>query len=622
MKTITEGQRHWSATVAIVTLIALAITAPLLVGDNGRDGGLQRAAVLAAARDSFTISHPLRLVELPRVTIEHGTISFVRSSGERMPTGQAMLAILAGGSAGLAIEDATLVLDGATGAGEPAPPTNEPVAPIVEALSRHAYKTLTLTRSRLVVERQNGEPLVLDDVTATVSANKKSERSARGSFTFRGKPVEFDVALGIERADGAPPKGAAVSVSIKSELISADFEGRLALDDSLQLVAHRARIRGDDLRQTARWLGANWPEGAGLKSFAIDGTLDWSNRALAFTDASITVDGNTAAGTLALKTSGQRPAIDGTLAFERLDLSPYFSLTETRDLVATFSLGRLLSWRDWTEPQPGALAEQVDADLRLSSDLVVVANGELGRGAATLALKAGMLLADVAEIDLGGGARCRGQLSVDFGTSVPLINLKAELAQIELTHITNRLFGHYALRGRSELNLDLTTSGSTTAELISAASGQIGISVPRGGQIGADIRALVATTLTKELDGWGAAGRGQTAFESLKAELTIDNGALTLQRAAARSGATLLTATGTIGVADRTVDMNLAISHLVGQANALAAPLKSEQGPANGSVLQIQGQWSTPRIRRLELMDKATREVSRSLPMLLGGQGR
>src|SRR5690606_23452456 len=125
---------------------------------------------------------------------------------------------------------------------------------------------------------------------------------------------------------------------------------------------------------------------------------------------------------LALNTSGPRPAIDGTMAFSQLDLAPYFT---SRALDQKFSLSRLITWPDWIEPAPTLLVEQVDADLRLSSELVTFGDHPLGRGAATISLEQGRLLADVAELELGSGARGSGQLSIDFAPAAPPIAIKA-----------------------------------------------------------------------------------------------------------------------------------------------------------------------------------------------------
>lgn len=625
MKTLREGQRNWSAIMAVTTLFALAIAAPFIAVEWGPDATLRSssfrgAAVLAATRDSFTISQPLRLVENPRLTIVRGTISFVQASGEKMPTGQAMLAVLTGGSAGLALDGATLTLgDAPTDIGAGAS-DDVPVAPIVDALASHSYKTLTLTRCRLIVYQRGTEPLVLDDLEATVTT-KRSTRSAFGSFRLRGEVVAFETSVGLD-GDGTNPTRLPLTASIKSEFIKSDIAGHLALDTTLQVTARRASVRLPSVRKAAQWLGADWPDGAGLAGFAIDGELDWSSRALAFTNATISIDGNKANGMLALKTSGPRPAIDGTLAFDRLDLTPYLRQPAPEERAPAFSLARLLSWDDWTEPTPISLAEHVDADLRLSANVIVVDHEQLGRSAATVSLKASKLLADVAELDLGGGARGSGQVSIDFAPPSPVIGLKAKFERVELASVLQRAVGHPVLRGRSEIGLDLTTFGANAAEIAGGASGRISLNVPDGGQIGADIRALAATSLSGQLDGWGAAGRGQTPIDSLVAELTIADGVVATQSTTARAGGTLLQMGGALGLADRSMDLKLAISNPGEPAAQSPGTPQLETAATNASLLHMQGQWDKPKIQRLPFGERAALERWIAAPMLLGSQQR
>ena len=612
MKTRGDGQRNWTALVAVGTLFGLAVAVPLIHFEVIPDRGFTRGAVQAAARDSFTITQPLRLVDAPRVTIERGTISFVEPSGGRMSTGEAMLAILGGGSAGLILEDATLSISETSAAG-PAEAEGQvvPLAPMLDALVRHSFKTLKLTRSNLVVHRPGGgRPIVLTDLDATIAVPKKAPRTARGSVMLAGQSLAFDIALGLDRADGQPAK-APLTATIKSKLVSAEARGHVTLDETLRIDAPQANIRISDLHETARWLGMDWPDGLGPSRVAMTGALVWSSRAFAMSEATVELDGSRATGTMSLKTGGPRPALDGTLAFERLDLSPYLALRES-EREARFNLGRLLKWGEWTDVPTTALAGQIDADLRLSSELVTLGTQELGRGAATLSLKGGKLLADVAELELGNGARCVGQLGIDFMPVEPQFALKGQLDDIELARLTRRVVGHPAVRGRARLELDLTSRGSSMAEVLREVSGRIDVGVRKGGQLGADLRTLAATALSRELDGWGGAGRGQTAFDTLDAKLRLSGGTLATDAVSARAGGTVLTVDGVLGLLDRSLDLDLAITH-PGNADLLTAsavvPVAAEPPAANASYIRIKGKWDQPRIRLLSAPSKAAGDV-------------
>lgn len=590
-----EGQRHWAGFVAIATLFVLALAAPLMPDGPLGNGTIHTSIVQAATRDRFEIADPLRLLTLPAVTIERGTVSFRHISGSRPSSAEAMLAILRGGTAGLVIEDATLALGDNTLL--PPPDTVDALAvPIVEALSKIAFSSIRLARCRLVLAGQDGTPIVLEDLEASVSLARKAARTGRGSFMFRGEAVAFDLTLGAETEDGGK---APLSGTIKGRHVDAELRGLLQLD-TLTVSASQASLNIPDLRRAARWLGASWPDGPAVSSLSLRGELEWSRRAIAFQNATITIDGNQAKGGLALKTMGPRPAIDGTMAFSRLDLAPY--VTRSPVLEHKFSLSRLMSWPDWIEPSPTLLAEQVDADLRISSELVTFGAHTLGRGAATLSLEQGRLLADVAELELGSGARGSGQLSIDFAPSAPPIAVKAKLEQVDLSQLSQRLFGHPALHGRSDLAVDLAGSGSTSTDVVGSARGRMLVRAEKGAQLGADLRMLAATALSKELDGWGPAAKGQTTVDQLDAELTLSNGVLAFRNASARAGATMLTAAGWIGLGDASINLRLAVSRPADQS-ALPEDAKGEASTANSSLIRIEGPWGKPRIRFVPASD-------------------
>ncbi len=74
----------------------------------------------------------------------------------------------------------------------------------------------------------------------------------------------------------------------------------------------------------ARWLGANWPSGPGLGEFTAKGLLTWGDDTISFEDAQFTLDGNASTGGLSLKFAPKRPSLEGTLAFDSLNIGPYF----------------------------------------------------------------------------------------------------------------------------------------------------------------------------------------------------------------------------------------------------------------------------------------------------------
>lgn len=594
-----EGQRHWAGFVAIATLFVLAIATPLMLEGPVGSGALHTGFVQAATRDRFEVADPLRLLSHPPVTIERGTISFRDASGSRLHSAEAMLAILRGGSAGLVIEDATLTLDDAARTLASSGLADVLTAPVVEALSKLAFSSVKLARCRIVLPGWSGLSHVIEDLEATVTGMRKAARTARGSFMFRGEAVAFDLTLGAEAEQGGKLP---ISGTIKGRSIEAELRGMLQ-PATLMLAAPQASLKIPDLQRTVRWLGASWPEGSGFSSLSLNGELEWSGRAIAFQNATIAIDGNQAKGGLALKIMGPRPAIDGTMAFSRLDLGSYFAHGaapgKKRDLA------RMISWPDWIEPTPSLLAEEIDADVRLSADVVTLGTHQLGRGAATLTLNRGRLLADVTELELGSGARGQGQLNIDFTPAEPPIAVTARLERVELSQLSQRLFGHPALLGSADLSLDLAGAGTTSSEIVGNARGTIHVRADKGAQLGADLRTLAATALSRDLDGWGPSSKGQTAVDQLDAELMLSSGVLAFQKASASAGATTLTAAGWVSLGDGSVNLRLAVSRPPDQSTVPAEHAGDGKPAANASLIRIEGPWSKPRIRHVPVSDKA-----------------
>ena len=113
----------------------------------------------------------------------------------------------------------------------------------------------------------------------------------------------------------------------------------------------------------------------------------------------MTLDGNEASGALVLNLAGDRPLIDGTLAFSALDLTPYVEAARSQSFLFD---RQTASWSAFDLSFPDHSA-YVDADLRISAPKVALKGYGLGRGAATITVRSGKLLADIAELELYSG---------------------------------------------------------------------------------------------------------------------------------------------------------------------------------------------------------------------------
>ena len=142
-------------------------------------------------------------------------------------------------------------------------------------------------------------------------------------------------------------------------------------------ISHRPTLRMEgmlaadaaSLREVVRWAGHQPPPGGGFGRFALKAQTNVVGAIIGLSGVNIEVDGNVGEGVL---TFDGRQTLQGTLAAEALDLTPYLST------VRLLTSGE----RGW-DTRPIALdgLEGIDVDLRLSAARVNVANAKLGRTA-------------------------------------------------------------------------------------------------------------------------------------------------------------------------------------------------------------------------------------------------
>ena len=101
------------------------------------------------------------------------------------------------------------------------------------------------------------------------------------------------------------------------------------------------------------------------------------------------------------------------------------------------------------------IIRHVDADLRISAPKVALKGYGLGRGAATITVRSGKLLADIAELELllrQGRARRSPPIANEI---VPRYTLRGKVENFEAGPAGAALFGAAVLTGRSTLALDI-----------------------------------------------------------------------------------------------------------------------------------------------------------------------
>ncbi len=595
---ISERQRQRSRLVpyALSLFVVLVLGLSILVGIRDNAYVLKGGAVFAASGDTFRLTAPLKFPAAPGLTLTGGTISLARSKGKE----QGMAAFLSSGEAKLLLDGAVLSFDasedGRHGKRSDGEESADITAPLLATLMQLSFDSLSLNRSTIAIRNGNRAADLLTNVSAEIICKRKQSLHAKGTFNFNGDQVAFDVTMGAtldHRSGNQYP----VRASFKAPLIQATLDGRLSLADGFRLQSPNAEVSGSNLRRAMHWLGTPWPSGPGFGEFRARGELEWTERAIAFQKATFEADGNVATGTLSLLGGGSRLAIEGTLALKGLDLTRYTPGPATKN--ANGGQSREAS------PPAGPLnvllpfVKDFDADLRVSADRVIIDGATLGRSAATLSLKQGKLLADIAELELDGTGHGGGQLSVDTNGPEPRVSVRGKLESVEVGPPLAAIFGHPVVQGRADVAIELTANGGSNERLLGTLGGKMTVALAEGGgRFGLDAGSLAAEAHARELAGWGVHGRGYTKIERLDARLLLAAGILTIESAKAYDGSTAYAAHGTLDLLQRTADLKLSVIRGLSEDRAADNDLSRD-------VVLVRGGWAAPHIRLVVPPDKA-----------------
>ncbi len=575
---------------AALGVSALIAGLPIVVGGSDRLE-LHSAALVAAPHDRHAITRPIYLQGIPGIRIDRGVLSLSEKQAGKALTGEAISTLVATGSARLVLDGAAIVIDAdaPTTLGTPI----ETVSPLVGALADLGFEVLSIRRGTLVLNGERGRANVIGEINADITVKRKTSAVAKGTLTIRGQKLSLDAALSLamEKRSTTPvsstttPRQQPFKLHLKGPMLEASFDGRVAASEILALQG-QGEIAIRNLRDTAHWVGFSWPAGSGLVDFMVKGPVEWNRTSLAFQRANLQMDGNEAQGTLSVSFAGGRPNISGTLALQTLDLN---RVTKSAANERTWSL-----LDGVMRPGPFALplVRHLDADLRISATRIKAGGLEFGRSAATLSLKNGKLLADIAEVAFDE-ARGSGQVMVDTNGAEPRYEVRGKLAGIDLAKLLPDQPGTLPVQGRGDLIADVTAMGDTTPELLRSLSGKVSVAMPAGGRIGVDLKALLAAAHKQPIHGWTAtAARGSTAVESMQGRLILNQGVVDTESFSALIGDAMLVASGGGNLRDGQVDVRLSMMGRSGQEQSVSA-----QSPRPVDSLILRGAWNEPSIR-------------------------
>jgi AsmA protein len=394
--------------------------------------------------------------------------------------------------------------------------------------------------------------------------------SVAGAFTLADHRIAF-------KATAATPqlllqeRVAAIDLSLKSDLIQAGFKGTIAPNGSL---IGNATAMTASLHATADWLGIRLPGSGGFGPFSFNGRIAYDNSYFRLAGATIEIDGATAKGDMSVDTRPAVPYANGTLAIDRLDLTPY---TERRHKQGVAHVHHDSdAWSE--EPIVFDALKKVNADITLEVGALTLRKLQLGKTRIAAAVKNAQLTAKLDPVTLYGGTG-RAELTVD-AREMPRFRNTVEFDHVSLQPFLSSTIGVKQIEGTGTIKLDVRSKGDSAATIMRKIEGKGSIDFHDGQVRGVDL-GRVAKTVQSLLGGAIQSG-AFTRYSTMSGTFAATNGVLTSNDFQLTGPILHMTGTGSVDVGQRSLDFRL-----MPQTTAVIA----KQKLSIGIPFHIKGPW-------------------------------
>jgi AsmA protein len=452
---------------------------------------------------------------------------------------------------------------------------------LIEALTRAlqpnrdrtaSFSEIRITDGTVVVRSEHGAIERLSNVELSLAWPSISNSfGATGHFVWRDEPVDASVTLTDFLAALIGDRS-----GVKLRLTSAPL--KLAFDGS---ASHRPTFKVEgtlaadsaSLRDAMRWTGGKALPVGGFGRFALKAQTKIGAGVASLSGVNVELDGNTAEGALTLATEG-RQSVQGTLALDSLDLTPY---------ISTIRLLAANERNNWDQ-LPIALdgLNGFDLDLRLSAAGIKISNAKLGRTAVVATMRSGRLNVTIGEAQAFGGA-IKGSLGVASTDGGAEVSSHLQFADVDLDSCLSQVFGLHKVEGRGNLVLNIDGSGASVLAVTRSLNGTASLTGINGAITGLNVEQLLRRLERRPLSGNGAFRTGRTPFDELSIMLKIVQGTISVDDMHVSGPAVRLAVGGQASVPTRELDLK-GTATLVSSATANEFELP----------FMVQGRWDDP----------------------------
>jgi AsmA protein len=393
---------------------------------------------------------------------------------------------------------------------------------------------------------------------------------ANGRFVWHDEPIEASLTLSDFLAALSGDRSG-LKVRLSGAPLKVAFDGAASYQPALK-VEGTLSVDSPSLRDAMHWTDASKLPFGGFGRFALRAQSQIGGGVVSLSSVNVELDGNTAEGALTLATDGHR-AVQGTLAADALDLTPYVSGVR---VLAT-------NERNWNR-LPISLdgLTDFDIDLRLSAASVKIAGAQLGRTAIAANMRGGKLDLAIGEAQAFGGT-AKGSLGLVSTDGNAAVSSRMQFIDVDLASCLGQMFGVHKLEGRGNLALNLDGSGASVLALTSTLSGSASLTAHGGALAGVNVEQWLRRLERRPLSGNGDFRSGRTPFDQLTLNLKIVQGVVSVDDMHVDGPAVRIAAGGQALVPTRELDLK-----------GVATLISSATGNEFALPFIVQGQWDDP----------------------------
>jgi AsmA protein len=338
---------------------------------------------------------------------------------------------------------------------------------------------------------------------------------ANGHLVWHGEPVEASLTL-TDFLAALSGQRSGVKVRFAGAPLKLAFDGAASAQPTLR-VEGTLGVEAPSLRDAMRWTGKTKVPFGGFGRFALRAQSTIGGGVISLANVNVELDGNTAEGVLTLS-AGDRRMVQGTLAADALDLTPYVS--GMRLLAA--------NERKWDQlPITLDGLADLNLDLRLSAASIKIAKAQVGRTAVAANMRDGKLDLTINESQAFGGM-IKGVVGLASTAGNIEATTHVQFVDVDLESCLRQVFGIDRLAGRGNLALNVDGSGDTVMAITNTLNGTASLNAHAGALIGLNVEQLLRRLERRPLSGNGDFRSGRTPYDQLVLSLTIDHGVVSV----------------------------------------------------------------------------------------------